>query len=326
MTNDKLSDIFYQPENLWTGRKAIKLLKQESGLSLKIVKSWLAKQALWQIHLPRPKKIEYAHFFVTKPNKIHQADLLYLPHDKVYQNTYKYTLNVIDIASGYVASRPLKTKKAKEVAEMFKDIYKKGPLKFPEELHVDSGTEFKGDVLKLMKENNVPVKSVVTKYHHSFTSFVENFNKLLAVMLFKPQDAQELQSGKDSKIWVKNLMKFVTKLNNRKLDRIGMTPAKAIKLENVELKIKPYEVEDAAPTDGLYRYLLEPGEENQDSKRRATDNNWSRKTFRLDRIVENPGQRVLYYLEDGPNRAFVREELMLIPEGTEVPPDWVKKW
>ncbi len=326
MTNEKLSEIYYQAENLWTGRKAEKLLKKESGFSPKIVRAWLAKQALWQIHLPRPKKIKYAHFYVTKPNKIHQADLLYLPHDKVYQNTYKYTLNVIDIASGYAASRPLKTKKAKEVAEMFKDIYRKGPLKFPEELHVDSGTEFKGEVLKLMKEHNVPVKSVVTKYHHSFTAFVENFNKILAVMLFKPQDAQELESGKDSKIWVKNLMKFMTKLNNRKLDRTKMTPTRAIKLENIELKIKPYEPEDVAPADGLYRYLLEPGEENSDTKRRATDNNWSRKTFRLDRIVENSGQRVLYYLADGPERAFVREELMLIPEGTELPPESVQKW
>ena len=321
-----LSEIYYQPENLWTGRKAIKLLKKESGASSKIVKAWLAMQALWQIYLPKPKKIDYAHFYVTKPNKLHQADLLYLPHDKVYQNTYKYVLNVVDVASGYKASRPLKTKEAKEVADAFKDIYKKGPLKYPEELHVDSGTEFKGGVLKLMKENNVHVKSVVTKYHHSFTAFVENLNKLLAIMLFKPQDAQELRSGEDSKIWVKYLQKIVSKLNNRKLDRVGMAPAKAIKLENVDLKVKPYGEEEAAPTDGLYRYLLEPGEENSDSRRRATDNIWSRKTFRLDRIIKNKGQRVLYYLTDGPERAFVREELMDIPEDTQVPPEWVEKW
>ena len=125
-------------------------------------------------------------------NKIHQADLLYLPHDKLYGNVYKYVLNVIDIASGYKASRTLKTKKASEVAERFADIYKKGPLRYPKEVHVDSGTEFKGEILKLMKEHDVPVKSVVTKYHHSFTSFVENFNKTLAERLFKPQDAQEL--------------------------------------------------------------------------------------------------------------------------------------
>ena len=145
-----------------------------------------------------------------KPNKLHQADLLYLPHEKVYQNTYKYVLNVVDIASGYKASRPLKTKEAKEVAEALKDIYKKGPLGYPNELHVDWGTEFKAKVIKLAKEHNVLIKSVVTKYHHSFTAFVENFNKILAQRLFKPPDAQELRSGEDSKIWVKNLQKFVT--------------------------------------------------------------------------------------------------------------------
>ena len=326
MSNEKLSNLYYQPENLWTGQKAIKLLRKESGKPLKVVKAWLAKQALWQVHLPKPKHVDYAHFYVTKPNQLHQADLLYLPHDKVYQNTYKYALNVVDIASGYKVSRPLRTKQAKEVADMFKDIYKKGPLRYPEELHVDSGTEFKGEVLKLMKEHDVPVKSVVTKYHHSFTAFVENFNKTLAQRLFKPQDAQELRSGGDSRIWVKYLQKIVTNLNNTKLKRIGMTPSKAVKLAEVTLKLKNYEKEDVAPADGLYRYFLEPGEENNDSKRRATDNIWSRGTFRLDRIIENPGQRVLYYLRGGSKRAFVREELMLIPEDTELPPEWVKEW
>ena len=289
---------------------------------------------MWQVHIPPPKRIDHPHYYVTEVNQMHQADLLYLPHDKVYQNTYKYALNVIDIASGYKASRPLRTKKASEVAEMFKDIYKKGPLRYPQDLHVDSGTEFKGGVLKVMKEHNVSVKNVVTKYHHNFTTFVERYNKTLAERLFKPQDAQELQSGEDSKTWVKNLQKLVSKLNNTKLDRVGMTPTKAVKLESVELKIKPHEPEEFAPADGLYRYLLEPGEENADSKRRATDNIWSRKTFRLDRIVEDPGQRVLYYLADGspgssagaPERAFVREELMLISEDTEVPPEYVKEW
>ena len=34
----------------------------------------------------------------------------------------------------------------------------------------------------------------------------------------------------------------------------------------------------------------------------------------------------MYYLQDGPERVFVREELMLIPENTELPPDFVQKW
>ena len=42
--------------------------------------------------------------------------------------------------------------------------------------------------------------------------------------------------------------------------------------------------------------------------------------------MENPGNRVMYYLRDGPERAFVSEELMLFPEDTELPPDYVQEW
>ena len=62
------------------------------------------------------------------------------------------------------------------------------------------------------------------------------------------------------------------------------------------------------------------------SKRQATDLIWSKNTYRLDRTVQEPGNRVLYYLQDGPDRAFVHEELMHIPENTQVPPDWVSEW
>ena len=43
-------------------------------------------------------------------------------------------------------------------------------------------------------------------------------------------------------------------------------------------------------------------------------------------IVENPGNHMMYYLLNGPERAFVSEELMLIPEDTELPPDYVQEW
>ena len=48
--------------------------------------------------------------------------------------------------------------------------------------------------------------------------------------------------------------------------------------------------------------------------------------YLLDRIVQNPGNHVLYYLQDGPDRDFVREELMHVSEDTKVPPDWVSEW
>ena len=53
------------------------------------------------------------------------------------------------------------------------------------------------------------------------------------------------------------------------------------------------------------------------------DRIWSKKTYGLKEIVEDSGNRVMYYLSDGPERAFVSEELMLILEDAELPLDYV---
>ena len=47
---------------------------------------------------------------------------------------------------------------------------------------------------------------------------------------------------------------------------------------------------------------------------------------RLGRTVEEPGNRALHYLQDGPDRAFVSEELMHISEDSQVSPEWVSEW
>ena len=96
---------------------------------------------------------------------------------------------------------------------------------------------------------------------------------------------------------------------------IGMKPKDAIKLNQVPLvNRESYPPEDTLPENGLYCYLLQPSEEHNDQRKRATDRIWFKKTYRLREIVEDSGNRVMYYLKDGPERAFVKEELMLIPE------------
>ena len=62
-----------------------------TSMSKKDIKSWLAKQALWQVHIPSPKEIRHPHYDVTKPNEQHQFHLLYMPHNIFQGNTYKYT-------------------------------------------------------------------------------------------------------------------------------------------------------------------------------------------------------------------------------------------
>ena len=104
-----------------------------------------------------------------------------------------------------------------------------------------------------------------------------------------------------------------------------MKPKDAIKLDTVPLD-KTYPEETVLPEDGLYRYLYQPDEQHGDQKTQAIDLTWSKNTYRIDRIVQEPGNRVLYYFQDGSNSPFVREELMHISEDTQVHSDWVSEW
>ena len=214
------------------------------------------------------------------------------------------------------------------VAEMIADIYEVGPLKFPKIFQCDNGSEFKGDVTKMLEKNEVKIRRVTTKYKHTHTAFVEALNKILAEKLFKVQDAQELNDPeKVSSRWVKHLYELVDEFNDTETEMIGMKPKDAIKLNEVPLvKQENYPPEEILLEDGLYRYLLQPGEEYDDQRRRETDRIWSKGTYRLREIAENSGNRFMYYLLDGPERAFVSEELILIPEDTELPPDYVQEW
>ena len=327
LVDQTLTDIYYQPTHMWRRDKAIELLLKKTKIGKKWVIQWISLQALWQVFLPDPKHIVRRHFDITKVNQMHQVDLLFLTHDTVYGNIYKYVLCVEDVASRYKAGRPLKSKKASEVSDMLKDIYKKGPLKYPETFQSDNGGEFKGGVTKLLEKHNVNINRATTKYHHRFTSFVERLNRTLAEIIYKIQDAQELNDRKkDSKIWVKDLQNIFKKMNSEITTMIKMKPKDAIKLDYVELKVKEIQEKYVLPEDGLYRYLYQPGELEGGQQRRATDMIWSWNTFRLDGIIQDDGERVLYYLRDGPKRSFVREELMLIPEETQLPPDYVQNW
>ena len=105
----------------------------------------------------------------------------------------------------------------------------------------------------------------------------------------------------------------------------GMKLKEVIELKKVPL-VENYSMEDMLPENGLYCYLLQPSKEHDDQCKRATDRIWPKKTYRLSEVVSSPSNRVMYYLADGLERAFMKEELMLIPKDTELPPDFVQKW
>ena len=186
--------------------------------------------------LPAPKQVDRPHYQVTTPNEMHQFDQLYMPLDTLYGNKYKYILAGIDATSRFKVARPLRTKQVRDVAEMIADIYKVGRLTYPKIFQCDNGSEFKGEVTKMLEKHEVKIQRVTTKYKHTHTAFVEALNKILAERLFKVQDAQELNDPeKVSATWVKHLYGLVDELNDTQTEMIGMKPKDATVLDQVPL-------------------------------------------------------------------------------------------
>ena len=76
-----------------------------------------------------------------------------------------------------------------------------------------------------------------------------------------------------------------------------MKPKDAIKQDIVQLDKSEAYPKEVVPEDDLCRSLYQSGEQHGDQKRRANDFSWSKNTCRLDRIVEDLDNLVLYYLQ-----------------------------
>ena len=185
----KLAKIYYSSKGYWKGMAAIKQLAAAAKVSEDVARAWLTKQALWQVYLPGPRYIPRPKFDVSLPNAVHQADLLFLPHDKLPRGKkiYKYALTVVDVASRFKAAEALTSKDSDEVARGFAKIYRRGPLKWPQMLQVDPGREFMGAVTKTMGEHNVTIRRGRPNIHGSTAPLAERlFGHQYAVEMNMP--------------------------------------------------------------------------------------------------------------------------------------------
>ena len=145
---------------------------------------------------------------------------------------------------------------------------------------------------------------------------------MLADRLFSCQCHKELQDHQRNRKWVSRLQNVVGALNNQKTRLIGMKPIDAIKetlvKQGFSQHVKDYE-EKLLDVGTKVRYLYEPGElEGQqyggERRKRYTDPIWSVDVYKIkDRYVQKH-QPTLYYLDAGPKRSFVFEELQPIQD------------
>ena len=179
-----------------------------------------------------------------------------------------------------------------------------------------------GAVSQLLAKHGVKVRRGRVDIHRD-QGVVERWNRTLAEQLFGHQYDQEMRlpSGQRSTEWVA-LNGEVTRLTGKK-------PSDAIKVKTVAQKPssvvpdRPVGLKEQRLPSGVgVCYLYQPGE-LEGGRRRATDPAWSLEMCRLGRSVTKPDEPVLYYLQDGPPRGFVREELLVVPPDTHLPPNGV---
>ena len=284
--NKKFEQIYYSDDGYWRGKSAIQKLSKASGSTKEEAERWLLKQPLYQIYLPPPKYVPRPNArmsFFAKPNDIHQADILYLPHDKFKKKVYKYALNIVDVASRYKGSYQLTTKNAKEVAQAFQWIYDNSQLTYPTTLVIDDDKEFYGDVTKLMEKRDVIIQRGDPSQHRS-QGIVERFNRTLSDRLFSFQYHKELENpSKSNRDWVSRLQNVVSASNNEKTRLIGMKPIDAIKetlvKQGFSQPVKEYE-EKLLDVGTKVRYLYETGklegyQYKGERRKRSTDPIWS---------------------------------------------------
>lgn len=326
--NELLSEIYYKPGFFSNTKELYKKAKEkDSTITLSEVKDWLDKQQIHQLtkQTIKSNKPKYGHFNVTQPNYLHQMDILYLPKDK---KGYNYALTLIDTATRYKAAQPLKKKTALLTAQAIEKIYDTTPLKFPKQLNIDKGSEFKREVLELYTKHNTKINTSETGFHKA-TAMVERFNRTLAERLFKQIHHKEIETNKVVKDWVDILQPTVDQLNDEVSRYINMSPNEAIKLESVPQKKHDDKHEKNIFKIGdTVRYKLAKDKIQNISKssfkdkdvteliidngkRRATDAAYSLAKHKIVDINDIPNQPTLYYL-DGFKHGFTSGNLQLV--------------
>jgi hypothetical protein len=175
-----LQKLYYRPEGYYRTAEKMQTACKKAGyrFTLAVIKNWLNKQALHQIHKRRPEFIPQASFSnITVPMEVIQADLCYMPYDRIGNKTYKFALNCVDIATRTKWTYPLTRRDSASVAKGFVKLFNSRicPIIWSKVkvLMVDGGVEFQGNVIILMNEHGIQIQLANSK---ESMGIVEKFN------------------------------------------------------------------------------------------------------------------------------------------------------
>jgi hypothetical protein len=245
-------------------------------------------------------------------NASHQVDLLFLPDD----DGYKYLLVVVDIATRKVDAEPLKTKQAKDATKAMEKIYKRGILKTPLRLEVDSGKEFLGEFSKYFSRMLDVVKKIVGR--HRQQSVVETKNFQIGKILNTRMLVEEINNkGVVSRSWrdiVPKVVKLLNKYFAHNPEEIGIDDP--IKTNKFSSTILPVGTKVRYQLDNPVEYV---NEKKLTGKFRSGDIRWSKTVHTITSFYLRPAQPPMYQLDDDTRVAYTKYQLQVVHENEVAP-------
>jgi hypothetical protein len=193
------------------------------GLDRSIPRSFIEKQELNKLFvIPKKDPVKLSpHFYNFEEDNTHQADILFLPHDKVKKYIYAYALIVVDVATGDTDGEPLLFREgwngptSEDVRNAIVKIYKRKNLKMPTLLITDSGQEFKNTPFQeFLEKNDIKWKKAIAGRHRQI-GMVERRNYTIGKAIMMRQHAESMITQKETTHWVKYFPDLIKAVNDR---------------------------------------------------------------------------------------------------------------
>src|SRR5271167_2894922 len=212
--NARLSRIYYDPDNpaSYGGANA---LSRASGVPLKDVQQWLKGQSTYSLHKPARKRYLTRQYRSSGMHHLWQTNLSDLQPFVVKNDVYRYILCVIDVFSRKAWANGIKSKRAPDVQEAFKQIFRRA-LAYPLAIQSDQGTEFQSRAMQpFFNERGIKQYSVKSQFK---ASLVERFQRTLKEKMWR------YFTHKRTRRWIDVLQSLLNAYNNSQHRSIGMTP------------------------------------------------------------------------------------------------------
>jgi hypothetical protein len=319
-----LRSVYFDPDKSASYQSPLRLYNfvkndGEFSITLMQIKDWLQRQEAYSLNRNVLRNFQRSRVIVAGLDDQWEADLADLQEYAEDNDGYKYLLFVMDVFSRYAWVQPLKSKKAPEIVQAFKNILEENGERYPDRLRTDAATDFTSSTFQnFMKSENI---------HHFVThsekqaNYVERLIQTIKRKLFRhivhhnnPRYIDDLQS-------------LVTSYNQTFHSGIQSEPEKVNKKNQRKLWWQMYWPK--TPPKGQRRkkkkvkFLFEIGDEVRISFIRSAFQReysvrWSREVFKVsDRFIRQnqPIYKLVDWDGDRVEGTFYQKELQKTKQG-----------